>query len=134
MYILANYLSHLVKRGLETSDMAIKDYHPEIVDWKDNKGKDFHTYQNRHGLFTSTELWPPAILKLQVVKNLSKGSRAESGELFELGSIELLVIFFVGGTFIAHLFAWCWSQVKMSKCTRKHRPATIFEHQLYNYY
>ena len=56
LYILANYLSHLVKRGLETSDIVIQDYHPEIVDWKDNKGKDFHTYQNRHGLFASTVL------------------------------------------------------------------------------
>ena len=42
MFILANYLSHLVKRGKETTDLVIQDYHPEIVDWKDNKGKDFH--------------------------------------------------------------------------------------------
>ena len=41
MFILANYLSHLVKRGKETTDLVIQDYHPEIVDWKDNKGKDF---------------------------------------------------------------------------------------------
>ena len=39
MFVLANYLSHMVKRGLETADLTIKDYHAEIVDWKDNKGE-----------------------------------------------------------------------------------------------
>ena len=38
MFILANYLSHLVKRGLETADLIIQDHHAEVVDWKDNKG------------------------------------------------------------------------------------------------
>ena len=39
MFVLANYLSHMVKRGLETADLTIKDHHAEIVDWKDNKGE-----------------------------------------------------------------------------------------------
>ena len=128
MFILANYLSHMVKRGIETSDLTIKDHHAQIVDWKDNKGKGLSHFQVHY--------WR-IIFKYVIFRaiwNPWKGFRAESGELLELGSIELLVIFFVGGTFIVHFFAWCWSQVKMSQCTRKHRPATIFEHQLYNYY
>ena len=45
MFILANYLSHLVKRGLETADLIIQDYHDEIVDWKDNKGQRLSNFQ-----------------------------------------------------------------------------------------
>ena len=41
MFVLANYLSHVVKRGTAdlTADLTIKDHHAEIVDWKDNKGE-----------------------------------------------------------------------------------------------
>ena len=31
----------MVKRGLETADLIIKDHHAEIVDWKDNTGEGF---------------------------------------------------------------------------------------------
>ena len=130
MFILANYLSHLVKRGLETADLIIQDYYPEIVDWKDNKGQRLSNFELQ---YTCIEI--RIIVKLFcAIWNSAKGYRAEAGELLKLGSIELLVIFFVGGTFIVHFFAWCWSQIKMTQCTRRHRPATIFEHQLYNYY
>ena len=39
MFVLANYLSHMVKRGLETAVLTIEDHHADIVDWKDNKGE-----------------------------------------------------------------------------------------------
>ena len=44
MFVLANYLSHMVKRG-RTADLTIKDHHEEIVDWKDNKGEGFSVLQ-----------------------------------------------------------------------------------------